>query len=688
MTKYFTIATAGHVDHGKTSLLKALTGVNPDRLKEEREREMTTDLGFAPLFIKAAADSPPPAEDIVVGFIDVPGHGKFLKNMLAGVGGLHLALLVVAADEGVMPQTLQHIKILSLLGVRQVLLAISKIDLAPEQVKSVGQSTEALLALYNMQALAVQPVSAVSLNGIDALSHTLAGLLLQLHCNSPAKAELAAYLPVDRVFNKSGYGKVVTGTLVEGSIKVGDSLTLSPGAIPARVRGLETFGRKLEAAHAGQRLAVNLAFKDEPKLSRGSVLSTLPCAPAFTLLVTIEDLGGLEYFGEDGGATAASLDPERASPTVSKLKPQPVKLYHGTAEYPGYLRWLEPAACTADFSGEKEDLPAKNRRALYFAQIALDEPGSVRAGDRFVLRYGDHGIAGGSILGADRPHWFKRADIQPFLSLLSAGQYAGAVRFVLQKHPQLALKAEQMYWFLPQSEASAALAAALEGAETPSPVEDTSLNVAAKKLAEYYYHPLPMARLEKKVTAYVLSSLAPESHAAASISIESLRQKLCPFLDRCFLPLLTGEVLTGKLVQRQGDKLVPVVRASSGAGADKKRQVLTILEAQPVLELSELAKQCGLAERALKEIMDELSTAGEAEIVSYEFAASRKTIEAGHRLLGKLWQARRDISPSEFREAMQVSRKYTMALLAYYDDHQITRRVGNGRMLLKAPPKQ
>ncbi|MBK9278004.1 MAG: SelB C-terminal domain-containing protein [Candidatus Obscuribacter sp.] len=245
-----------------------------------------------------------------------------------------------------------------------------------------------------------------------------------------------------------------------------------------------------------------------------------------------------------------------------------------------------------------------------------------------------------------------------------------------------------MHWFLPQSEASAALAAALEGAETPSPVEDTSLNVAAKKLAEYYYHPLPMARLEKKVTAYVLSSLAPESQAAASISIESLRQKLCPFLDRSFLPLLTGEVLTGKLVQRQGDKLVPLARASSGAGADKKRQVLTILEAQPVLELSELAKQCGLAERALKEIMDELSTAGEAEIVSYEFAASRKTIEAGHRLLGKLWQARRDISPSEFREAMQVSRKYTMALLAYYDDHQITRRVGNGRMLLKAPPKQ
>ncbi|MDX1989721.1 MAG: selenocysteine-specific translation elongation factor [Candidatus Obscuribacter sp.] len=689
MTKYFTIATAGHVDHGKTSLLKALTGVNPDRLKEEREREMTTDLGFAPLFIKAAADSQQPAEDIVVGFIDVPGHGKFLKNMLAGVGGLHLALLVVAADEGIMPQTLQHIKILSLLGVRQVLLAISKIDLAPEQVHTVRQSVEALLTIYNMQALAVQPVSALSLTGIEALSDTLAGLLLHLHRNSPAKAELAAYLPVDRVFNKSGYGKVVTGTLVEGSIKVGDNLILSPGAVPARVRGLETFGRKLEAAHAGQRLAVNLAFKDEPKLSRGSVLSPLPCAPAFTLLVTIEDLGGLEYFGEEGGgATGAYLDPARGSSTVPRLKPQPIKLYHGTAEYPGYLRWLEPAACAADSSRDEEDLPAQKGNALYFAQIALDEPGSVRAGDRFVLRYGDHGIAGGSILGADRPHWFKRADIQPFLSLLSAGQYAGAVRFVLQKHPQLALKAEQMSWFLPQSQASAALAAALEGGESPSPAEDRGLNVAAKKLGEYFYHPLPMARLEKKVSAYVLSNLAQDSQASSSLSLESLRQKLCPFLDRSFLPLLTTEVLAGNLVQRQGDKLVPAARASRGAGADKGRQVLSILEAQPVLELSELAKQCGLCERDLKEIMEELSTAGLAEIVSYEFAASRKTIEAGHRHLGKLWQARRDISPSEFREAMQVSRKYTMALLAYYDDHQITRRVGNGRMLLKAPPKQ
>lgn len=692
MTKYFTIATAGHVDHGKTSLLKALTGINPDRLKEEREREMTTDLGFAPLFIKAGAGGEAPGEDIVVGFIDVPGHGKFLKNMLAGVGGLHLALLVVAADEGVMPQTLQHVKILSLLGVRQVLLVISKIDLAAEQVQRVEQSAQALLAHYDMQVLAVQPVSAQSLTGIDALTETLAGLLPELDGSRPAREALSAYLPVDRVFNKSGYGKVVTGTLVEGSIKVGDSLVLSPGAAPARVRGLETFGRKLESARAGQRLAVNLAFKDEPKLSRGSVLSTLPCAPAFNLLVTIEDLGGLEYFGEEGGeATTAYPDQERGSSSGPKLKPQPIKLYHGTAEYPGYLRWLEAAAAkdSSSDSPDDKDLPGRKGKKLYFAQIALDEPGSVRADDRFVLRYGDHGIAGGSILGADRPHWFKRAYIQPFLQLLFAGQYAKAIRFFLLKHPQLALKAEQMYWFLPLSQAPFALAAALEGAEPePSQMENSSLQVAAKRLGEYLYHPLSLTALQMKVTAYVLSNLGLESQASGSISLESVRQKLCPFLDRSFLPLLIAELLSGGLVQRQGDKLLPVIRAASGAGAEKGRQVMTILETQPVLELTELARQCGLSERALKEIMEELSSSGQAEIVSYEFAASRKTIEAGHRQLGKLWQARRDISPSEFREAMQVSRKHTMALLAYYDDHQITRRVGNGRMLLKAPPKQ
>lgn len=702
MTKYFTIATAGHVDHGKTSLLKALTGINPDRLKEEREREMTTDLGFAPLFIKAGAAGEPHCEDIVVGFIDVPGHGKFLKNMLAGVGGLHLALLVVAADEGVMPQTLQHVKILSLLGVRQVLLVITKIDLAPEQVKRVQQSAEAMLAHYDMQVLAVQPVSAQSLTGIDALSETLAGLLPELDRDRPAREVLSAYLPVDRVFSKSGYGKVVTGTLVEGSIKVGDSLVLSPGAACARVRGLETFGRKLESARAGQRLAVNLAFKDEPQLSRGSVLSTLPCAPAFNLLVTIEDLGGLEYFGEEaGGEIAAYNDQERGASSGPKLKPQPIKLYHGTAEYPGYLRWLEgaeataadpvnyPVADQAAASASDQDLPGWRGKKLSFAQIALDEPGSVRAGDRFVLRYGDHGIAGGSILGADRPHWFKRAYIQPFLQLLFAGQYAKAIRYYLLKHPQLALKAEQMYWFLPLSQASSALAAALEGAEAePSQMEDSSLQVALKRLGEYFYHPLSLAGLQKKVTAYVLSNLGPESQAPGSLSLESVRQKLCPFLDRSFLPLLIAELLSGGLVQRQGDKLLPVIRAASGSAAEKGRQVLAILDAQPVLELTELARQCGLSERALKEIMEELSGAGQAEIVSYEFAASRKTIEAGHRHLGKLWQSRRDISPSEFREAMQVSRKYTMALLAYYDDHQITRRVGNGRMLLKAPPKQ
>ncbi len=128
MTRYFTVATAGHVDHGKTSLLKALTGINPDRLKEEREREMTTDLGFAPLVLPGDGAQ----DEIIIGFIDVPGHGKFLKNMLAGVGGITMALLVVAADEGVMPQTLQHVKILSLLGVTKIIVAINKIDLAPQ----------------------------------------------------------------------------------------------------------------------------------------------------------------------------------------------------------------------------------------------------------------------------------------------------------------------------------------------------------------------------------------------------------------------------------------------------------------------------------------------------------------------------------------------------------------------------
>jgi selenocysteine-specific elongation factor len=205
-TRFFTISTAGHVDHGKTSLIRALTGIDPDRLKEEKERQMTTDLGFAHMDLGA---------NVVVGFVDVPGHGKFLKNMLAGVGGIDMALLVVAADEGPMPQTAQHVRILSLLGVSKAIVALNKIDAVddPEQIEIVRDEIGELLEKHGIQLIELVPVSATKNIGIKELKEVLSKRLVGLPARDTAGG---AFLPVDRVFTKSGFGTVITGTLVRG----------------------------------------------------------------------------------------------------------------------------------------------------------------------------------------------------------------------------------------------------------------------------------------------------------------------------------------------------------------------------------------------------------------------------------------------------------------------------------------
>ena len=246
-TIYFTVATAGHVDHGKTSVLRALTGIDPDRLKEEKLRQMTTDLGFAHLTVTDRN-----GDEMVIGFIDVPGHGKFLKNMLAGVGGIDMALLVVAADEGPMPQTEAHVKILSLLAVKRALVVLTKTDVVDETMQADALTrVESLLLNYGVESLGVVKVACPQKKGFDDLSNKLRDLLSVRNSHSVNPNGAAIYLPIDRVFTKAGYGLVVTGTLVRGTVKVGDSVFIQPGKLRARVRGLETFGRTLSKRTPG-----------------------------------------------------------------------------------------------------------------------------------------------------------------------------------------------------------------------------------------------------------------------------------------------------------------------------------------------------------------------------------------------------------------------------------------------------
>ena len=279
------IGTAGHVDHGKSTLVAKLSGINPDRLAEEQDRKLTIDLGFAWLDL-------PNGE--TVGIIDVPGHRDFIENMLAGVGGIDAALLVIAADEGIMPQTREHLAILRLLEIKNVIVVLSKVDLIddPEWIELVELEIEDLLQANRMDGLPIVPISAHSGAGLPALLETLQTTLTRM---PERKSSHQPRLPVDRVFVISGFGTVVTGTLTGGVLAVGDSVELQPTGVRGRVRGIQSYKREVELASAGSRVAVNIAGINSGDVHRGDVVTapgllqpTLLADAYFTLLEDVD----------------------------------------------------------------------------------------------------------------------------------------------------------------------------------------------------------------------------------------------------------------------------------------------------------------------------------------------------------------------------------------------------------------
>jgi selenocysteine-specific elongation factor len=343
--RHFILATAGHVDHGKSALIKALTGTDPDRLPEEKLRGITIDLGFAHLELREPADPAPP---IALGIVDVPGHEDFVKNMVAGVGSIDLALLVVAADDGWMPQTEEHLQILSYLGVTRAVVALTKIDLAQDEQVTTAAIRERL-AGTPFAAAPIVPTSVVNARGLDdlraALLHTLA--------DAPSPADIGKpRLPVDRVFKLQGIGTVVTGTLSGGTLRRGQSAGIQPAGKSARLRNIQSHGRDVEAIAPGSRTALNLSLDAVEDIHRGDVVTLAELAgPSSVLDVRIEISARATHVIKDGARVHA---------------------HHGSGAVAARVAFHERAALAA---GE---------RAV--AQLRLEAPAFVFAGDRFILR--------------------------------------------------------------------------------------------------------------------------------------------------------------------------------------------------------------------------------------------------------------------------------------------------------------
>ena len=343
--KYMIIGTAGHVDHGKTALIRALTGTDTDRLKEEKQRGISIDLGFAALEL---------TPELVAGIVDVPGHERFLKNMLAGTGSIDLAMLVVAADEGVMPQTREHLAMLQLYGIRHGLIVLNKIDKVDEEwLELVEEEVRVLVDKTFLTQAPFCRVSALTGAGLTELKQTL----IDLASRTAIRDDKAPFrLWIDRVFSVKGHGAVVTGSVLSGRITVGDSASVYPGQKSVRVRGLEWHGQKVEAVVAGQRAAINLAGVEMPELNRGMFLS----APE-------RGQWGLVW----------DLQVEWLTEVVSGTR---VRLHLGTGEYLGRVYRFRNA-------------PAE------YVRLVLEESMAAGAGDRGILRlYSPQHLLGGALL--------------------------------------------------------------------------------------------------------------------------------------------------------------------------------------------------------------------------------------------------------------------------------------------------
>jgi selenocysteine-specific elongation factor len=369
------IATAGHVDHGKSALVQALTGTDPDRLREEKERGLTIDLGFAELRL-------PSGEDVSI--VDVPGHERFIKNMLAGVGGIDLALLVVAADEGVMPQTREHLAIIDLLGIARGVIALTKADLV-DDASAVEMEVRETLSGTTLADAPIVPCSAVTRAGLDKL---LAAIESQLAA-APERRDLGRpRLPIDRAFTMAGFGTVVTGTLMDGSLRVGQEVEVLPGGLRARIRGLQNHGRQVDVAAPGRRTAVNLAGVAVNDLRRGMVL-VAPDSIRPTSAIDVR-LRAVPYLEK----------PVRHNITVT--------FHTGAAECEARLSLLDNDSLHAGESA--------------WAQLRLAEPVVVLRGDRFIVRDPNGTLGGGAVVDTDvRRHRRHHAATIASLEALAGG---------------------------------------------------------------------------------------------------------------------------------------------------------------------------------------------------------------------------------------------------------------------------
>lgn len=622
------LGTAGHIDHGKSSLVKALTGVDPDRLKEEKERGITIDLGFANLAYP---------DGLTVGIVDVPGHERLIKNMLAGAGGIDIVVMVIAADEGVMPQSHEHLAICELLKIKAGLVAVTKADLVDEEwLQLVIEDVRSFVKGTFLEVAEIVPVSSRTGLNIELLKQKIAEVARTVQ---PKLTEGLFRLPIDRVFTLKGFGTVVTGTALAGAISLDAPVEILPSKITSKVRGLQSHGKGSRRAFAGQRIGINLQGVDKDLLKRGDVVvDSDKIVPTSVLDAELELL--------------------RDAPVIKSR--DRVHFYSGTAETVARVILYDRAEVTA---GES-----------CFCQFRLEDPVVVLAGDRYIIRRFSplETIGGGAVLDP-YPIRRKRKTGIDDLVVFKEGTLKEKIETKVKRAGFNGCRmAELEGWIQGNLPDLRAAATALVKEGTLIAAHDIVLHKAG--FAEF--GAALAAELRQFHKEHPLKQGMPKEELRAKIKIYQRDA------EKVFNGLI--ERVPEVVVEKDTVRLREFKAALAGADEGIKGRIVALLDKegyQPPFK-AELAQKLSLGERETGDLLKLLAKEGALARINDTMYLSAAQHDRMLSLLRAFFATKSEMTVAEFRDLLGTSRKYAVPLLEYIDSHRITLRVGDVRKFM------
>jgi selenocysteine-specific elongation factor len=634
--KQIILGTAGHIDHGKTSLIKAVTGIDTDRLKEEKERGITIELGFAALDLPSGQH---------LGIVDVPGHEKFVKNMVAGATGIDIVVMVIAADEGVMPQTREHLEICTLLGVQHGMVAVTKIDMVDEEWLELAlEDIRDFVKGTFLQDAPIVTLSAVTEEGIPEFIQALDELAAKIPERPPSDL---FRLPIDRVFTMKGFGTVITGSLISGRVKVGETIMIYPSGITSKVRGIQVHNRSAEEAEAGMRTAINFQGLEKEAISRGDVLSK----PAVLMASYMVDVS-LHYLASN------------KKPLKNRSR---VRFHTGTSEVLGNLILLD-----------RDELPPGEDSV---AQLRLDSAAALVKDDRFVIRSYSPvvTIGGGKVLNPIPPKHkrFKPVTVAG-LKQLSNQPPEAVIAFHIQASDLQGLSFAHLKVMtnMPDRQLESTLQSLLSNKTL----------IQVDKENRIYIHHNCFKTLEDEFQSH-LADYHRAHPLKPGMSKEELKTKFPPFLSSKLFNLTLNQMVKEKQIAQEENtvRLTSHTISLGSKQTDVKNKILeTYLQAglQPPY-FKELAKSIDADPKRSKDILMHLVNQGDIIKVKADLYFHAATIEKLKQKLVAYLEARGEINTPQFKDMTGVSRKYVIPLAEYFDSTNVTLRVGDVRKLRK-----